>query len=250
MRVAVTGGTGLAGAAVVAELERRGHEARVLSRRSPTHPVDLMTGSGLDVALAGCDAVIDAANAGPRPGAARAVLVDGCRRLLDAEERAGIGNHVCLSIVGIDDFPLAYYRVKVEQELVVRSGPVPHSILRATQFHEFVAAGFAAAARWRVLPRLGAPLQPVAVAEVAAAAADLVEEGPGNATRNVAGPATRAIGELAASWRASTGARAALVPLPTLGRAGRALRKGALTCTDPDVWGRIGFEEVLAGRSR
>ena len=245
MVVAIVGGSGLAGQAILAELRRRGHTVRSLSRRSAEHPVDLVSGSGMDEALDGCDAVVDAANAGPKPAAARAVLVDGNRRLLDAAARAGVGHHVCLSIVGIDRFPLGYYRVKVEQEAVVRSAPVPSSILRATQFHEFVAAGFAALARFHVLPRLSAPLQPVAVTEVAEAVADVVEAGPLGSTRTVAGPEARPIGELAAAWRAATGARAALIPLPAVGRAGRAIRTGALICAEPDVRGRVPFEDSL-----
>src|SRR5215475_6752981 len=119
------------------ELLSRGHEVRVLSRGSADHPVDLRTGDGLDRALAGCDVVIDAAN-GRTPAQARATLVHGARRLLAAEERAGIRHHVCVSIVGCDLLPLAYFAVKAEQERIVEGGPVPWSIVRATQFHEFV----------------------------------------------------------------------------------------------------------------
>lgn len=250
MRVAVVGATGTAGAPTVAALEQAGHEVRSLSRSSPDHPVDLRTGRGLDEALAGCDAVIDASNAGPKTEDARALLVDGNRRLLQAEERVGVRHHVCLSIVGIDDFPLGYYRVKVEQEGVVKNAPVPWSIVRATQFHGFVAFNFATMARFGLLPRIGAPLQPVDVGEVATVLAELAGGPATGATATVAGPEARPIGELARTWKESTGSRAVLAPIPLAGGIGRALKAGALTDPAPDRRGEIGFEESLSSGQR
>jgi len=244
VRVAVVGATGTAGAPIAAELEGRGHEVRRLSRSSPTHPVDLLSGAGLDAALAGCEAVVDASNAGPRSRSARALLVEGGRRLIAAEERAGVEHHVCLSIVGIERVPTGYYRVKVEQERMIRAGPVPSSIIRATQFHPLLAGGFAALARLRILPRAEAPLQPVDPAEVAVAVADVAEDGPGSFT-TVAGPRISTIAELARAWRAHAGSRALLVPLPLPGAAGRGLRAGGLTDPASDRRGEVTFEEWL-----
>jgi uncharacterized protein YbjT (DUF2867 family) len=126
MVIAVAGATGSIGKPVAMELLARGHEVRALSRSAPAFPVDLTTGAGLDAALDGCDALVDASNAGPAAAAAREVLIDGGRRLLEAAGRAGIGHHVCISIVGIEHVPMPYYEIKVEQEALVRASEVPH----------------------------------------------------------------------------------------------------------------------------
>lgn len=178
MRIAVVGGAGTLGRQVTAELTRRGHEVRVLSRRSPQFPVDLATGQGLAAALADCSVVVDASNTQRN---ARQVMVEGSARLLAAGQQAGVGHHVCISIVGCDRVPIGYYRVKVDQERAVERGPVPWTIVRATQFHELVASMLDRAARYRVLPTPSMPLQPVAALEVARALADAAESDPSGA---------------------------------------------------------------------
>lgn len=170
MRIAVVGGTGMIGRRIAAALGRDGHDVRALSRRAPQYPVDLTTGAGLDTALRSCDVVVDASN-GPPSRKARAVLVEGSRRLLDAEARAGVGHHVCVSIVGIEDVPVAYYRVKVAQERVVESAGVPWTIVRSTQFHDLLGAWLSAAGRRHVVPAAGALFQPVDVDEAGDAVA-------------------------------------------------------------------------------
>jgi uncharacterized protein YbjT (DUF2867 family) len=248
MRIAIVGGTGLLGGHVADELRSRGHDVRVLSRRSPDHPVDLTTGDGLGHALAGCDVVVDAANAAK--DAAR-TLVDGSRRLLAAEEAAGVGHHVGVSIVGCELVPLGYFQVKAEQEQVIERGPVPWSLVRATQFHELVAATMASAGRWRVLPVPHATLQTVASAEVARVVADSAENAPRLGRVQVAGPEITDARELARTWRSITGRRALLLPVPLPGKPGRALRAGALTAERPDVRGTLSFADWLrAGRDR
>lgn len=246
MRVAVVGGAGTLGRHVVAALERGGHEARVLGRSSRSHPVDLTTGSGLDGGLEGCDSVVDASNAaGSRR--ARAVLVDGGRRLLEAEQRAGVRHHVCASIVGIEEVPVSYYRVKLEQEELVEAGPVPWTIVRSTQFHDLLGTVLAAAGRWHVLPVASARFQPVDVEEVAEEVAEVALGQPRHGRVTVAGPEVHDLGSLAQIWQSVTGARATVeLPVPLPGRLGRALRDGGLTCRAPDVRGSRTFPDWLA----
>jgi uncharacterized protein YbjT (DUF2867 family) len=247
MQVAVTGGTGTVGREVAAELGRRGHQVRVLSRRSPEHPVDLITGEGLAAALDGVEVVVDASGAGPRRRPAEALLVDGTRRLLLAERAAGVRHHVGISIVGIDRVPAGYYKVKLEQEDVVKGSPVPWTIVRATQFHALLDQVFRSMARLRVLPGAAVPLQPVDQREVAVVLSDTAEaEASGSITQFV-GPERRTAAELAATWRLETGRRALLVPVPLVGAAGRALRAGALT--NPGGWtGHTTFADWLRGQ--
>src|SRR5262249_12047031 len=164
MRIAIVGGTGTLGRHVVTNLAQRGHEVRVLSRSSQDFPADLVSGKGLDAALAGCAAVVDASNASS-PKRAAQVLVEGTARLLTAEQHAGVSHHVCISIVGCEQIPIGYFRVKTEQEQAVERGPVPFSIVRATQFHELASATLAAAGKYRVLPVPRMRLQTVAAAE-------------------------------------------------------------------------------------
>ena len=126
---------------------RRAVRARARGARAQPQlrvPVDLTTGEGLGKALDDCAAVVDASNTSSAKRAAQ-VLVEGSRRLLAAEQEANVGHHVCVSIVGCDRVPMGYYKVKIDQEQVVQHGPVPWSIVQATQFHELVAAALAAA---------------------------------------------------------------------------------------------------------
>lgn len=251
MQVAVVGGTGTLGSAVVTELGRRGHHAVALSRRPSAsgrgahRQVDLATGAGLDTALAGMEAVVDASNA-TRPGRAmRAVLLDGTRRLLDAESAAGVGHHVLISIVGIDDVPFGYYRVKLEQERLVAGGQVPASVLRATQFHQLLDKMFTVAARGGVLPGGRIPLQPVHADEVANALVDVVEHGPGRERQEFAGPDVLPLDELARTWRSTRHRRRLIVPVPPAGGVGRAVGSGALTAPDAPR-GIVRFAQWLA----
>ncbi|WP_031079987.1 SDR family oxidoreductase [Streptomyces sp. NRRL WC-3549] len=248
LTIAVAGGTGTLGGAVVDELRKRGHHVRVLSRRSAEHPVDLTTGEGLAGALADCDVAVDASNS-TSPKRARATLVDGSRLLLAAEEKAGVGHHVAVSIVGCEKVPIGYYRTKVAQERVVESGPVDWTTVRATQFHELVAGVLAPLARSGLHPLPKARLQTVASAEVARAVADVAERPALRGRVEVAGPEIEDLRDLALQWRAAH--RSRVLPLPVMlpGPVGRALRAGALTTDRPDVRGTLTFGQWLtAGR--
>jgi uncharacterized protein YbjT (DUF2867 family) len=251
MMVAVVGGTGVLGKLLVAGLAARGDEVRALSRTAPrklaagvSHQrVDLTSGEGLGDALAGAEVVVDAANSNPRNAAP--VLVEGTRRLLRAGAEAGVRHHVGVSIVGCDRVPLAYYKVKVEQEKAIAAGEVPWSLLRATQFHTLIAWAFEQAGRFRVVPSGSAQLQPVDPAVAAERLVEAVHGEPAGRLPNVAGPEVRTLTELAGAWRRS-GHRALSLRLPMVGRIGRPLRAGAL-CDPSAAAGGPTFEEWLRG---
>jgi uncharacterized protein YbjT (DUF2867 family) len=236
VNIAVTGGTGTFGSLATAELSRRGHAVRVLSRtpRPDTpvehHAVDLITGAGLRDALEGVDVVIDAANAQGR--SMRELLVGGTRRLTEAGVRAGVRHHVLISIIGIEAVPTGYYKTKLEQEAALAAVPgddLARTVLRATQFHQLVDRAFSMTARLGLLPGGRIALQPVDPSEVAVTMADLIERGPGEGRVQLAGPEVLTLGQLAGEWRSIRAARRLLVPVPPAGRMLRSLRAGGLT---------------------
>jgi uncharacterized protein YbjT (DUF2867 family) len=250
MKVAVAGGTGTLGSALVAELARQGDEVVALSRSASgelpvgaSHRrIDLSSGEGLVQALDGAEAVVDAANTSPREGAE---LVAITRRLLDAAAKAGVRQFVGISIVGCDRVPTSYYKAKVEQEKAIAAGPVPWSTLRATQFHDLLDWAFGAAARWRLLPTGDVRLQPVDVRIVAERLADAVHAEPTGRLPDVAGPEIRTLGELARDWRAARGRRLLPLRIPRVGKIGRPAGEGAL-CDPAAAAGGPTFEQWLA----
>jgi len=219
---------------------------RVLSRHSTEYRVDLTTGEGLTEALAGCDVVVDATN-DPSGRRATETLVEGSRRLLAAEDAAGVGHHVCVSIVGCDQVPVGYFRAKAGQERVVERGPVPWTIVRATQFHELVAKTIEQLARWRILPVPRVRLQTVAAIEVARAVADVAGRPARRSRMNVTGPELADARDIARTWRSLTGRGALLLPIRLPGKLGRVLREGVLTAEVPEVRGTTTFTEWLTG---
>jgi uncharacterized protein YbjT (DUF2867 family) len=251
MKVAVVGGTGVLGKPLVATLAARGDGVLALSRKpgaalpegASHRRIDLTTGEGLADALAGVETVVDASNSSPRD--AGPVLVEGTKRLLRAGADAGVRHHVGISIVGCDRVPMAYYKVKVEQEEAIAAGEVPWSLLRATQFHTLIAWAFEQAGRFGIVPTGSARLQPVDPAEVAARLAEVVRADPAGRVGDVAGPEVRTLTELAKTWR-HAGHRALRLRIPMVGKIGRPLREGAL-CNPGEPVGGPTFEEWLAG---
>jgi uncharacterized protein YbjT (DUF2867 family) len=245
MRIAVAGGTGVVGRHVVDVARDRGHEVRVLTR---SEGVDLTTGAGLVDRLVGVDAVVDTTSvATQRRAAAEAFFGAVTRTLLAAEVEAAVGHHVALSIVGIDDVDTGYYAGKRLQERTLADSPVPWSVLRATQFHEFAeqALGFVRLGPFSLVPRMLS--QPVAAREVAEALVDLVERGPAGRVPDLAGPERLQMVDLArrVSRARGLGRRVVAVRLP--GAAGRAMRSGALIPTSEGPRGLITFDQWLAG---
>jgi uncharacterized protein YbjT (DUF2867 family) len=194
MNIAVMGGTGLIGSQVVKLLRADGHEA---VPHSPSTGLDLLSGQGLPEALAGADVVVNLTNSPTFDDASSAFFRTTMDNLLAAAQAAGVGHAVILSIVGVDRVPeLAYYSAKVLQEDILKAGPVPYSIVRATQFFEFIDAMLSWTADDKSV-RLPAKLfQPMASADVAQAVADVVEGPPLRGTRNIAGPEVFPLDEL------------------------------------------------------
>jgi uncharacterized protein YbjT (DUF2867 family) len=252
MEVAVIGGTGSLGKPVVDELAERGDSVRILTRTAPAalaegvthHPVDLTTGDGLDAALEGVDVVVDSASA--RRGAHK-VLVDGTQHTLEAERRAGVGHHVLISIIGIDDVPMSYYKAKLAQEQAVKDGGIPWSILRASQFHSFVADALDAAAKLRLSLRSSSRVQPVDVRVVARHVAIAVHSGPGGYLPEVAGPEAKTLSEWARASARETERKLIPIAVPMPPQLARPLRAGALTNPSADAGGET-FEQWLATR--
>jgi uncharacterized protein YbjT (DUF2867 family) len=195
MKIVVVGGTGLSGARVVARLADDGHDVAAVSTRTG---VDTITGDGLAEALEGASVVVD--TTGPADFEDAAVMrffTTSTANLLAAEAAAGVSHHVVLSIVGVDGVPdSGYYRAKVAQEQLVENGSVPYTIVRATQFFEFI-RGIADAATRDDTARLPPALvQPIAVDDVAVGIARAVADRPGRRTVDLAGPEQFRLDEL------------------------------------------------------
>jgi uncharacterized protein YbjT (DUF2867 family) len=244
MRVAVIGGTGKLGRVVVDRLRASGHDAVALSRSCPT-PVDLCTGEGLDAALEGADVVVDAADAAPNARAA-ATLVEGSRRLLEAGARAGVRHHVAVSIVGCEKVPTSYYAVKAQQEALVGAHAGGWSIVRATQFHDLLAMGFATLRRLGAVPAIRGTLAPVDTGAVADLVAEVALGDPLCGRVEIAGPEERAVAEFAREYKRARGVRGPVVTVPLLPKVSRAIRSGALARAEGDRRGEVTFAASLA----
>jgi uncharacterized protein YbjT (DUF2867 family) len=187
MKIVVIGGSGLIGKKVVMNLRQHGDE---VVAASPSSGVNTVTGEGLAQALAGAQVVVDVANAPSwEDKAVMAFFETSGRNLLAAEAAAGVGHHVALSVVGTDRLLASgYFRAKMAQEKLIKASPIPYTIVRATQFFEFV-GGIAQSATEGQTVRLPPVLmQPIASDDVAAVMADVALAEPLNGTFDLAGP--------------------------------------------------------------
>jgi uncharacterized protein YbjT (DUF2867 family) len=194
MKLTVVGGTGRIGSQVVKKLTDAGHEVVVAALCTG---VDLITGAGLDQALKGADVVVNLANSPTFDEASLAFFRTSMTNLSAAAERAGVRHHVVLSIVGVDQVPqLVYYRAKTRQEDVLRKGAIPYSIVRVTQFFEFMNAVVFSAADETSVRLPAVHLQPIAAADVVDAVVEVSTGKPLQSIRNVAGPDVFSLDEL------------------------------------------------------
>lgn len=188
MKIVILGGTGLIGKKLTALLQAKGHQPLPAS---PSTGVDAFTGKGLAEALAGAHALVDVSNAPSwAPDDVLRFFQTSTQTLLAAEAAAGVQHHLALSVVGTDRLTSApYFRAKDAQERLIQSGPIPYTLLRATQFFEFIPAIADSATQDGITRLPSATLQPIAADDVAAALADLVLAPPTNRILEVAGPA-------------------------------------------------------------
>jgi uncharacterized protein YbjT (DUF2867 family) len=194
MQLTVVGGTGLIGSQVVQKLTAAGHEAVPAALSTG---LDLITGKGLDHALKGAEVVVNLANSPTFDEASLGFFRTSMNNLLAASERAGVRHQVILSILGVDQVPqLDYYRAKTLQEDLLRQGPMPYSIVRATQFFEFMDAVLSETSDDTTVHLPATRIQPIAAADVADAVAGVSTGAPLRGIRNVAGPDVFPLDEL------------------------------------------------------
>jgi len=245
MKVVVIGGTGLIGTKLVKHLSERGHEVRAAS---PNTGVNTITREGLAEALDGADVVVDVANA---PLWEDKAVLDffetSGRNLLAAEAAAGVRHHIALSIVGSERLPdNGYFRAKVAQENLIKASGIPYTILRATQFFEFV-GGIAQSATVGEEIRLSpALIQPIASTDVAAALADVALAAPVNGTVEVAGPEAMPLDELVTRFLRATQDPRKVVPDIHARYYGGVLSDRSLTPGENPRIGGVRFEDWLA----
>ncbi|UXY29559.1 SDR family oxidoreductase [Streptomyces sp. HUAS TT20] len=215
MKIAVMGGTGLIGSQVVKNLNAAGHEA---VPHSQSTGVDVISGRGLDEAMAGADVVVNLTNSPTFDEASPAFFQTSMDNLLAAAHKGGVGHFVILSIVGVDQVPeLDYYRAKALQEQLLAAGPIPYSIVRATQFMDFMDAVLSWTTEGDTVRLPATPIQPIASKDVAAAVSDVAVGAPLNGIRNIVGPEVFALDELGRITLTHKGDSRTVVTDPTAG---------------------------------
>ena len=251
-RVLVTGGTGVLGRRIVGHLKEQGNTARVMSRRDGAAEgvewarADLETGAGLAEAVKGVDVVVHAASKPRNLLQVRNADVNGTTRLLQAAKAAGVQHFVYISIVGIEQVPYFYYRIKLEAEQLIKNSGLPWSILRATQFFNFPVDLLFKPAKglpfMLLLPDV--PLQPVDAGEVAGRLVQAVGNGPKGMLRDFAGPQVLSLGQMARGWLEAQHLNKPIWHLPAVGSTLRAVGQGHLTNPQAEQ-GRVTWEEWL-----
>src|SRR3989441_8492111 len=244
MKIVVIGGSGLVGKKVVKNLRQQGHE---VVAASPSSGVNTVTGEGLAQALAGAQVVIDLANAPSwEDQAVLAFFETSGRNLLAAEAAAGVQHHVALSIVGTDRTPdNGYFRAKVAPEHLIEASGIPYTIIRATQFMEFL-GGIAAASTEGNIVRLSPGLfQPIAADDVAPIVAEVALAAPRSGIVEIAGPERAPFNEIVARYLKAVGDPREVVSDPEARYFGGRVEERSLVPLGEARLGRIGFDEWL-----
>ncbi|WP_319463163.1 SDR family oxidoreductase [Micromonospora sp. RTP1Z1] len=249
--ILVTGGTGTLGRLVVPLLRDAGHDVRVLSRgrHQPTSGVahvtgDLLTGDGVESAVAGAEVVLHLAG-GPKGDD------EATRNLVRAASRTGVRHLAYISVIGADRVPLGWLRSKLDAERAIADSGLPWTTLRAAQFHDLVLTMAQQMAKLPVMPVPGGlRLQPVDARDVAARLVELTLDKPAGLVPDLAGPRVYGIAELARGYLRARGKRRLMMPVRMPGKAGRAYRAGANLTLDGATVGARTWEDFLAERLR
>lgn len=249
MKIVIIGGTGLIGSKTAERLRKHGHE---VIAAAPNTGVDTITGEGLAEALAGADVVIDLANS---PSFEDKAVLDffktSGRNLIAAERAAGVKHHLALSIVGADRLPdSGYLRAKVAQEKIIREAGSPYTILRSTQFMEFL-GGIAQAGTIGDTARLSTgSLQPIAADDVADFVTEAALAGPANGIIEISGPERARLCDFVARYLKAIGDPRIIVADPEAKYFGTKLEDSSLVSDNAPHLGRIGFDRWFASAPR
>lgn len=243
-KIAVIGATGQVGSTVVELLAAQGHDVIAASRASG---VDVLTGEGLDAALAGVDVLVDVVNSPSfEDGRVLAFFTASSANLVAAAKAAGVGHYVALSIVGVDDLPESgYLRAKVVQERTIVESGLPYTIVRATQFHEFAEMITGSLIVEGEVHAPDALIQPIAAADVSAEVAKAAVAPPVNGIVNIGGPDKITFADMARAVVASQGSGLAVVVDPQATYFGTPVLQTSLVTGDGAVLAPTRFVDWL-----
>jgi uncharacterized protein YbjT (DUF2867 family) len=249
MKIVVIGGSGRIGTKVVNNLRERGHEVVV---GSPSTGVNTITGEGLADALAGADVVVDVANAPVwEDKAVLEFFETSGKNLLAAEAKAGVKHHVALSVVGTERLLASgYFRAKLAQETLIKASPIPYTIVRATQFFEFVGGIAQEATKGQTVRVPSAMMQPIVSDDVAAVVAKVALAEPLNGMVETAGPDPIRQDELVRQFLKATGDPRTVVTDASALYYGMALNDQSLTPGDNPILGPTHFRDWLANLAK
>jgi uncharacterized protein YbjT (DUF2867 family) len=249
MKIVVIGGTGLIGSKTVAILQQGGHEAVAASPRSG---INSITGEGLEEAMAGATVVIDLANSPSfEDKAVLEFFKTSGRNLLAAEAAAGVGHHVALSIVGTDRMPdNGYFRAKIAQETLIEASGLPYTIIRSTQFMEFLGSIADSGTDGNVVRMSPGLFQPIAADDVAAIVSDVALAPPRNGIVEIAGPERAPFNEIVARYLKAVGDPREVVSDPEARYFGGQVEERSLVPLGEARHGRIGLDEWFRSSQR
>lgn len=244
MKIVIIGGSGLIGTKLASKLRLRGHEVYAAS---PSSGVNAVTGEGLDKALEGAQIVVDVANSPSfEDKAVLEFFETSSRNLLAAEAKAGVGHHVALSVVGTDRSPdSGYLRAKFAQENLITASNIPYTILRSTQFFEFLGGIAQAGTEGKTVFLSPARVQPIASDDVAEALADVTLAAPVNGVIEVAGPEPFSLAKLVQRFLNANQDTREVVPDVNARYFGEELNDQSLTPGAAPRIGRTRFEDWL-----
>ena len=243
MKIVVIGGTGLIGSKVIETLKQKGHEAIAAA---PNTGVNTITGMGLKEAMAGAQVVIDLANSPSfEDKAVLEFFQTSGRNLLAAEAAAGVRHHVALSIVGTDRTDNGYFRAKLVQEKLIETSSIPYTIIRSTQFLDFLAAIAASSTDGNIVKLPPCLFQPIAADDVAAIVADVALAAPRNGIVEIAGPERAPFNEIVARYVKAIGDPRQVVSDPKARYWGGRVEERSLVPLGEARLGHIGLDEWL-----